>query len=144
MKIADFGIARAYTAVTAPLTSTGSAIGTPAYMAPEQAQNERLGPYTDMYAVGVIAYELLAGRPPFEGSTPVAVLYQHVHNPPPPLAEVAPETPPRVREWVSWLLAKGMPASVAVWISAFQGSPPFGMIAMPSYPAWIADSKKPW
>ena len=105
-KIADFGIARAYTAVTAPLTSTGSAIGTPAYMAPEQAQNEPLGPYTDVYAVGVIAYELLAGRQPFEGSTPVAVLYQHVHNPPPPLAEVAPDTPPRVREWVSWLLAK--------------------------------------
>ncbi|HET9737908.1 MAG TPA: protein kinase [Solirubrobacteraceae bacterium] len=106
VKIADFGIARAYNAVTAQLTSTGSAIGTPAYMAPEQAQNERLGPYTDMYAVGVIAYELLAGRPPFEGSTPVAVLYQHVHTPPPPLAEVAPDTPPRVREWVDWLLAK--------------------------------------
>jgi predicted Ser/Thr protein kinase len=106
VKIADFGIARAYDAVTAQLTSTGSAIGTPAYMAPEQAQNERLGPYTDMYAVGVIAYELLAGRPPFEGSTPVAVLYQHVHTPPPPLAEVAPDTPPRVREWVDWLLAK--------------------------------------
>ena len=106
VKIADFGIARAYTAVTAQLTSTGSAIGTPAYMAPEQAQNERLGPYTDIYAVGVVAYELLTGRPPFEGSTPVAVLYQHVHTPPPPLAEVAPDTPPRVREWVDWLLAK--------------------------------------
>jgi hypothetical protein len=106
VKIADFGIARAYTAITAQLTSTGTAIGTPAYMAPEQAQNERLGPYTDMYAVGVIAYELLAGRPPFEGSTPVAVLYQHVHTAPPSLAEIAPDTPPRIRDWVGRLLAK--------------------------------------
>jgi hypothetical protein len=106
VKIADFGIARAYDAATATLTSTSGAIGTPAYMAPEQAQNHRLGPYTDLYAVGVIAYELLAGRPPFEGTTPVAVLYQHVNSPPPPLAEVAPQTPPGVHAWVSWLLAK--------------------------------------
>jgi Protein kinase domain/FG-GAP repeat len=114
VKIADFGIARAYDAATAQLTSTSSAIGTPAYMAPEQAQNHRLGPYTDLYAVGVIAYELLAGRPPFEGTTPVAVLYQHVNSPPPPLAEVAPQTPAAVRAWVSWLLAKdpsGRPAT---------------------------------
>lgn len=117
VKIADFGIARAYDAITAQLTSTGSAVGTPAYMAPEQAQNQPLGPYTDVYAVGVIAYELLAGRQPFEGSTPVAVLYQHVHRPPPPLADIAPDVPPRVREWVSWLLAKEpstRPASATV------------------------------
>ena len=116
IKIADFGIARAYTAVTARLTSTGTAVGTPAYMAPEQAQSQPLGPYTDVYAAGVIAYELLAGRPPFEGSTPVAVLYQHVHDPPPPLADVAPDVPPQVREWVGWLLAKSpssRPASAA-------------------------------
>jgi hypothetical protein len=121
VKLADFGIARAYNAVTAPLTSTSSAIGTPAYMAPEQAQSQPLGPYTDVYAVGVIAYELLAGRQPFEGSTPVAVLYQHVHTPPPPLADHAPDVPPRVREWVDWLLAKDpsrRPASAtAAWES---------------------------
>ena len=119
IKLADFGIARAYNAVTAPLTSTGSAIGTPAYMSPEQAQSEPLGPYTDVYAVGVIAYELLAGRQPFEGTTPVAVLYQHVHTPPPPLTDHAPDVPSRVREWVNWLLAKDpsrRPASAtAAW-----------------------------
>ena len=70
VKIADFGIARAYNALTQRLTAPGMAIGTPAYMAPEQATNDPLGPYTDLYALGVIAYELLAGRPPFRADTP--------------------------------------------------------------------------
>ena len=70
VKIADFGIARAYNALTQRLTAPGMAIGTPAYMAPEQATNDPLGPYTDLYALGVIAYELLSGRPPFRADTP--------------------------------------------------------------------------
>jgi hypothetical protein len=110
VKIADFGIARAYDALTGHLTSTSAAIGTPAYMAPEQVLSERLGPYTDIYAVGVMAYELLAGRPPFgPGSTPMAVLYAHVHHSPPPLADLAPDAPRSVRDWVEWLLAKAPP-----------------------------------
>ncbi|HWM12689.1 MAG TPA: protein kinase [Solirubrobacteraceae bacterium] len=118
VKIADFGIARAYNAaLTGQLTSTGTSIGTPAYMAPEQALDEPLGPSTDLYAVGVIAYELLAGRPPFEsGGPPMAVLYRQVHTPPPPLAELAPGVPERVRDWVERLLAKDptqRPASAA-------------------------------
>jgi len=117
VKIADFGIARAYNALTGKLTSTGGAIGTPAYMAPEQALDGPLGPYTDIYAAGVIAYELLAGRPPFEpGNAPMAALYCHVHKPPPALAGIAPSTPPSVRTWVEWLLAKApsaRPASAA-------------------------------
>jgi hypothetical protein len=106
VKLADFGIARAYNALTPRLTSTGMAMGTPAYMAPEQALNERLGPYTDLYAVGIMAYELLAGHPPFEAETPMAVLYCHVHKSPPPLATSAPATPRTVRDWVDQLLAK--------------------------------------
>ena len=117
VKIADFGIARAYDALTGHLTSTNAAIGTPAYMAPEQALSGRVGPYTDLYAVGVMAYEMLAGRPPFgNGATPMAVLYAHVHNPPPPLADLAPDTPESLRRWVEWLLAKApedRPASAA-------------------------------
>jgi Protein kinase domain/FG-GAP-like repeat/FG-GAP repeat len=117
VKIADFGIARAYNVLTGQLTGTSTAIGTPAYMAPEQAQSQQLGPYTDIYAVGVIAYELLAGRPPFgPGSTPMAVLYAHVHHPPPPLADLAPHASPALRRWVEWLLAKApgdRPASAA-------------------------------
>ena len=64
-----------------------------------------------------MAYEMLAGRPPFgNGSTPMAVLYAHVHNPPPPLGDLAPDTPEAVRRWVEWLLAKApedRPASAA-------------------------------
>ena len=69
VKIADFGIARAYNSLTHRLTTSGNAIGTPAYMAPEQALNGPLGPYTDLYALGATLYELLAGRPPFDGAS---------------------------------------------------------------------------
>src|SRR4051794_13002264 len=106
VKIADFGIARAYNALSQRLTMTGKAMGTPAYMAPEQALDEPIGPSTDLYALGVIVYELLAGRPPFEADTPVGVLYCHVHKPPPPLAALAPATPRALCDWVHWLLAK--------------------------------------
>jgi tRNA A-37 threonylcarbamoyl transferase component Bud32 len=102
IKIADFGIARAYNELTGRLTSTGMALGTPAYMAPEQARDQPVGPYTDLYAVGVVAYELLAGRAPFQADTPVAVLWKHVHDTPPALTQA----PPAVREWVDWLLEK--------------------------------------
>jgi predicted Ser/Thr protein kinase len=124
VKIADFGIARAYNALTPSLTKTDSAIGTPSYMAPEQVTGDPLGPYTDLYALGVIAYELLSGHPPFNtGTPPVAVLYRHVHTPPPPLAELAPDTPKPVCEWAEWLLEKApeeRPASAAAASQALE------------------------
>lgn len=124
VKIADFGIARAYNALTSSLTGPDTAIGTPSYMAPEQVLHEPLGPYTDIYATGVIAYELLAGRPPFEpDGAPLAVLYCHVHKPPPPLTDLAPHVPRAVCEWVEWLLAKppaDRPASAAAAWAALE------------------------
>ena len=85
VKIADFGIAKVVDEALAGtmLTAKGTTIGTPTYMAPEQAMGQGIGPWTDLYAVGVIAFELLAGRPPFETSgTPMAILLRHVNDPP--------------------------------------------------------------
>jgi tRNA A-37 threonylcarbamoyl transferase component Bud32 len=103
VKIADFGIARAYNALSQRLTVTGKAMGTPVYMAPEQALDHAIGPQTDLYALGVIVYEMLSGHPPFESDSPMGVLYCHVHKPPPPLP-AGIRAP--VREWVGWLLEK--------------------------------------
>jgi tRNA A-37 threonylcarbamoyl transferase component Bud32 len=103
VKIADFGIARAYNALSQRLTITGKAMGTPVYMAPEQAMDHAIGPQTDLYALGVIVFELLSGRPPFEADTPMGVLYCHVHKPPPALPR---SVRPAVRDWVGWLLQK--------------------------------------
>jgi tRNA A-37 threonylcarbamoyl transferase component Bud32 len=109
VKIADFGVARAYNRAAAgePITATGATIGTPAYMAPEQALGRELTPASDLYSLGVIAWEMLAGKVPFEHTdTPMAVLYRQVHEPLPPIAAAAPGVDPRLADWVERLLAK--------------------------------------
>ncbi|MCK9928261.1 serine/threonine protein kinase [Frankia sp. Mgl5] len=87
LKVADFGIAREY---TGSALQTATAVGTPRYMAPEQFLAGRLGPFTDLYALGVILYELLAGRPPFRAAPTDAQSFEglrrsHLGAPPPPL-----------------------------------------------------------
>ena len=84
VKIADFGIAKATTKMQtgAFLTATGTTVGTPAYMAPEQAMAQDVGPWTDLYSVGCMAYELLAGNVPFHDTdAPMAILLRHVNEP---------------------------------------------------------------
>src|SRR4051795_5744719 len=117
IKIADFGIAKAVdrTAVGHSLTAAGMTIGTPTYMAPEQARAERVGPSADLYSLGVIAYELLTGGVPFGApDTPMAaILTQHTSQPvPDPLAR-RPDLDPELSGWVLRMLAKepgGRPA----------------------------------
>ena len=110
LKIADFGIAKAYNqAVTSGRfqTATGTAVGTPTYMAPEQAMAKEVGPWTDLYSTGILAYELVVGRVPFESSdTPMAILMKHVNEPPPPPRSVDPHIDPQLSEWIEWLLDK--------------------------------------
>jgi serine/threonine protein kinase len=107
VKIADFGIARAYTSVTTRLTKSGVAMGTPDYMSPEQARGEDVGPQTDLYALGVMTYEMLANRTPFGGAdTPVVILYRHLHDPPPPFSPDVRRAEPRLADWTMWLLSK--------------------------------------
>jgi predicted Ser/Thr protein kinase len=83
VKLTDFGIARVDTA-HAGLTDAGTALGTAAYMAPEQASGQGVAPATDLYAVGVMLYEMLTGRLPFVGDNPVQVMYRHVNDVPQP------------------------------------------------------------
>ena len=109
VKIADFGIAKASqrAGMTAALTATGIAIGTPAYMAPEQAMAQPLGPSTDLYSVGLIAYEQLTGRPPFHGAeSPMALLMRHVTESPTPVIAIKPEVDPALSAWIDRLLVK--------------------------------------
>jgi serine/threonine protein kinase len=109
VKIADFGIAKAtQSAVTMQFkTAVGATVGTPAYMAPEQALSKPVGPWTDLYSLGVMAYEQILGRVPFhDAETPMAILLRHVNEPIPPLAEVKPEIPSALSEWVDRLLVK--------------------------------------
>ncbi|MEW6583348.1 MAG: serine/threonine-protein kinase, partial [Actinomycetota bacterium] len=108
VKVADFGIAKALNdASTRYATATGTTVGTPAYMSPEQAMGKQVTPATDLYATGVIAYELLAGKTPFHDiDTPIAVLLKHVNDEPPPLRQIAPGVHPDLEAWVMRLLAK--------------------------------------
>ena len=91
-KVADFGIAKSLeVAAAADLTSTNQVIGTPAYVAPERILGQPASPQSDLYAVGVLLYEALAGRKPFAGDTPVAMAYAIQHETPAPLAELRPD-----------------------------------------------------
>jgi tRNA A-37 threonylcarbamoyl transferase component Bud32 len=83
VKVADFGIARAANARQG-LTMPGTVLGTATYLSPEQAQGHPVDHRTDIYSLGMVLYEMLAGRPPFKGDSPVAVAYQSVRDTPPP------------------------------------------------------------
>ncbi len=89
--LTDFGIARLTHAAT--LTATGTMLGTPAYMGPEQVVGGRVDARTDLYALGVVVYELITDRLPFEPDleTPASVLFKHVHDQPPPVPDGSPE-----------------------------------------------------
>ncbi|HEY6210518.1 MAG TPA: hypothetical protein VIW28_15760, partial [Gemmatimonadales bacterium] len=106
--VADFGIARALVAAgAAPLTDTGLAVGTPGYMSPEQAMAEpRIDGRADTYALGCVLYEMLAGHPPFLGTTAQEILARHTLDPVPPLRTIRPELPAELDRAVSKALAK--------------------------------------
>jgi serine/threonine-protein kinase len=104
--VTDFGIARAIEAGTR-LTVTGNAVGTPTYMSPEQAMGEReVDGRSDIYALGVLAYQMLTGRVPFTGTNSIALLFKHVSQPPRPIVELRPDTPRAMREAIERALAK--------------------------------------
>jgi eukaryotic-like serine/threonine-protein kinase len=104
IKVMDFGIARAVADTQATMTQTAQVIGTAQYLSPEQARGERVDSRSDLYSVGCLLYELLTGRPPFMGDSPVAIAYQHVREAPVPPSRIDPELP----AWADAIVLKAM------------------------------------
>ena len=103
-KMTDFGIARSVD--VEGVTITGTVLGTSEYIAPEQARGQRVDALTDVYSLGVLLYELLAGRVPFQGENFVAIALRHVNEPAPSVLELRPDCPPRVGLAVERAMAK--------------------------------------
>ncbi|HEY3867516.1 MAG TPA: Stk1 family PASTA domain-containing Ser/Thr kinase [Actinocrinis sp.] len=106
VKVMDFGIARAMGDHGMTMTQTSAVIGTAQYLSPEQAKGETVDARSDLYSTGCLIYELLTGRPPFVGDSPVAVAYQHVREAPLPPSHYDPEVPPVADAIVLKALAK--------------------------------------
>lgn len=106
VKVMDFGIARAVADTSATMTQTAAVIGTAQYLSPEQARGETVDSRSDIYSAGCLLYELLVGRPPFQGDSPVSVAYQHVREAPVPPSHLDPEITPAMDAITLKALAK--------------------------------------
>jgi serine/threonine-protein kinase len=106
VKVMDFGIARAVADTSSTMTQTAAVIGTAQYLSPEQARGETVDARSDLYSTGCLLYELLVGRPPFVGESPVSVAYQHVREEPLPPSSFDPDIPPEVDAVVLKALTK--------------------------------------
>ena len=104
--VADFGVARAASEAGEKLTQTGMAVGTPTYMSPEQAMGETVGPTSDLYALGCVAFEMLTGQPPFTGANARAIMARHTMEAVPSLRLVRDAVPEEVEEAILAVLAK--------------------------------------
>lgn len=104
VKVTDFGIARAMSSVT--ITQTGTVLGSVQYLSPEQARGAAVGRSSDLYALGVVLYEMVTGRLPFDGESPIAIALAHVHQDPPRPREIVPTLPVRIEGIVSRALVK--------------------------------------
>jgi serine/threonine-protein kinase len=108
VKVTDFGIARAES--SEPLTKTGAVLGTATYFSPEQAQGFTLDGRSDVYALGVVLYEMLTGVAPFTASSPVSIAYKHVRETPAPPSSLVPDLPPSMDRIVLTAMAKDVDA----------------------------------
>ena len=117
--LTDFGIARS--AMVGQLTAAGSVLGTASYISPEQAAGQGATPLSDVYALGVVAYQCLSGRRPFEGDNPLEIAMRHVRDQPPPLP---PDIPPPARQIVETAMAKDPARALPERRRARPGRPP--------------------
>ena len=102
--VTDFGIAKVSQAEG--LTMTGMTVGTPTYMSPEQCMAQDVTGASDQYSLGVVAYEMITGRPPFAGGSMMAIMYGHFNDPPPDIWAIRPDCPPELRNTVMRMLEK--------------------------------------
>jgi hypothetical protein len=103
--VTDFGVVKS-TQTDTQITVTGTIMGTADYIAPEQARGLEVDHRTDLYAVGVLMYQMLSGRLPFDAKSATSMMFQHAYEPPPPLSEVAPDVPENLADVVMKLIAK--------------------------------------
>jgi len=138
-KVTDFGIARALS--ESGLTDSDVIWGSPLYFSPEQAAGERPTPASDVYSIGVVLYEMLAGVPPFQAEKPAALALMHIREEPPPLSSLNPQVPPRLEWIIRKLLAKEPSAryrtaeQVAVVLRQYQSA---GLQATGLYPSPVS------
>jgi serine/threonine-protein kinase len=104
-KVADFGLAKSLEE-TSHLTTTGTIMGTPHYMSPEQCKGEELDPRSDLYSLGVVLYEMLSGHLPFTAPSPVSVMMKHTTEEPKPIREIAPDLHPEIEALVKSMMVK--------------------------------------
>jgi serine/threonine protein kinase len=131
-KVTDFGIARA--GDTSRLTRAGAMLGTPQYMSPEQAEGRPVDHRADLYALGVMLYEMLTGRVPFQADTPHAIVYAVIHQPPLPPRQIRPDLSPAVEAVLLKALAKqpnerfqtGADMAAALWSATEASSSLYG------------------
>ncbi len=121
--VTDFGIAKV--TQSQGLTMTGATIGTPTYMSPEQCAAREITGATDQYSLGIAAYEMLTGRVPFEADSVMSLMWQHFHEPPPPILDRRPDCPPELATAIEKMLAKTPPDRWATLEEAVEaiGSP---------------------
>ena len=108
VKVMDFGIARAVSDASSTMTQTAAVVGTAQYLSPEQARGESVDSRSDVYSTGCLLYELLTGRPPFVGDSPVSVAYQHVREPAQPPSTLDEDLTPEIDAIVMKALAKDL------------------------------------
>jgi serine/threonine-protein kinase len=108
VKVMDFGIARALSDASSTMTQTAAVVGTAQYLSPEQARGETVDSRSDVYSTGCLLYELLTGRPPFVGESPVSVAYQHVREQAAPPSTIDPDLPPEIDSIVMKALTKNV------------------------------------
>lgn len=141
VKVMDFGIARAVADSAATMTQTQAVIGTAQYLSPEQARGETVDARSDLYSAGCLLFELLTGRPPFVGDSPVAVAYQHVREIAPAPSSVASDVPEVLDRITAKALAKERDArysSAAEFRADLEAAARGGHVSAPAAPAVAA------